>query len=165
MFFFCLKYTLGGLDDAFERKNRSRSEFGLELISENPAKVIARMAPISPPLAGAECLEMQGQTDGGSSARRAKRQVFSFLLLSMNFILLIFEEFYETISFGCGCSEWWWQQYIDRWWFSYDGTINSSTIVNTIGINDFVGQWSIECWSSCEFVNERITLGTESSVR
>ena len=33
------------------------------------------MTPITPPLAGAECLEMQGQTDGGSSARRAKRQV------------------------------------------------------------------------------------------
>jgi len=33
------------------------------------------MPPISPPLAGAECLEMQGQIEGGSSARRAKRQV------------------------------------------------------------------------------------------
>ena len=33
------------------------------------------MPPILPPLAGAECLEMQGQAEGGSSARRAKRQV------------------------------------------------------------------------------------------
>lgn len=64
------------MDDVFEEKNRSRREQGLELIGENPAKVIARMPPISPPLAGAECLEMQGQTDGGSCARRAKRQVY-----------------------------------------------------------------------------------------
>ncbi len=63
------------MDEAFELKNNSRREQGLDPIAENPAKVIARMPPISPPLAGAECLEMQGQTDGGSSARRAKRQV------------------------------------------------------------------------------------------
>ncbi len=63
------------MDDAFELKNESRREQGLDPITENPAKVIARMPPISPPLAGAECLEMQGQPDGGSSARRAKRQV------------------------------------------------------------------------------------------
>lgn len=63
------------MDEAFERKNQSRREQGLDPIAENPAKVIARMPPISPPLAGAECLDMQGQIDGGSSARRAKRQV------------------------------------------------------------------------------------------
>jgi hypothetical protein len=47
------------------------------------------MPPISPPLAGAECLEMQGQTEGGSSARRAKRQVnqesLSFVIFSLFF--------------------------------------------------------------------------------
>ncbi|CAF4020323.1 unnamed protein product, partial [Rotaria sordida] len=72
-----LLYTLGGIDDAFEQKNIARREYDLEPIAENPAKVIARMPPISPPLAGAECLEIQGQTDGGSSARRAKRQSFT----------------------------------------------------------------------------------------
>ena len=37
------------------------------------------MPPVLPPLAGAECLEMQGPTEGGSSARRAKRQVGIYL--------------------------------------------------------------------------------------
>ena len=37
------------------------------------------MPPVLPPLAGAECLEMQGPTEGGSSARRAKRQVEIYL--------------------------------------------------------------------------------------
>ncbi|CAF1525106.1 unnamed protein product, partial [Adineta steineri] len=72
-----LLYTLGSLDDAFEQKNTARHEHGLDFIAENPAKVIGRMPPILPPLAGAECLEMQGQTEGGSSARRAKRQSFT----------------------------------------------------------------------------------------
>ncbi|CAF3183298.1 unnamed protein product [Rotaria sp. Silwood2] len=72
-----LLYTLGGVDDAFEQKNIARREYDLEPIAENPAKVIARMPPISPPLAGAECLEIQGQNEGGSSARRAKRQSFT----------------------------------------------------------------------------------------
>ncbi|CAF4731502.1 unnamed protein product [Rotaria sp. Silwood1] len=72
-----LLFTLGGVDDAFEQKNIARREHNLESIAENPAKVIARMPPISPPLAGAECLEIQGQTEGGSSARRAKRQSFT----------------------------------------------------------------------------------------
>lgn len=62
-------------------KNKSRQEQSLDPIAENPAKVIARMPPISPPLAGAECLDMQGQIDGGSSARRAKRQVKNILTL------------------------------------------------------------------------------------
>ncbi|CAF0832813.1 unnamed protein product [Adineta ricciae] len=72
-----LLYTLGTLDDAFEKKNKARREHGLEPINENPAIVIAKMPPVLPPLAGAECLEMQGPTEGGSSARRAKRQSFT----------------------------------------------------------------------------------------
>ena len=71
------QFTLGGLDEAFEQKNRVRGEHHLDPITENPAKVIARMPPISPPLAGAECLEMQGQVEMSSSARRAKRQSFT----------------------------------------------------------------------------------------
>jgi hypothetical protein len=52
------------------------------------------MPPISPPLAGAECLEMQGQAEGSSSARRAKRQVihvaheFSCFSYNMNDLCL-----------------------------------------------------------------------------
>jgi len=72
-----LLLTLGGLDEAFEQKNKVRLENQLDPIKENPSKVIARMPPISPPLAGAECLEMQGQVETSSSARRAKRQSFT----------------------------------------------------------------------------------------
>ena len=86
------QFTLGGLDSAFEEKNRARQHHQLEPIAENPAKIIARMPPISPPLAGAECLEMQGQADGGSSsssARRAKRQVRTKTMVDMIEHLLI----------------------------------------------------------------------------
>ncbi|CAF3860155.1 unnamed protein product, partial [Rotaria sordida] len=57
-------YTLGSVDDAFEQKKQAQREYSLEPIAENPTKVIARMPPISPPLAGAECLEIQDQTEG-----------------------------------------------------------------------------------------------------
>lgn len=63
------------MDEAFEQKNVARRQHDLEPIAENPAKVIARMPANPPPLASAECLEIQGLTEGGSSARRAKRQV------------------------------------------------------------------------------------------
>ncbi|CAF0947828.1 unnamed protein product [Didymodactylos carnosus] len=70
-------FTLGGIEDAFEQKNIIRQKHNLSTIVENPSKVIQKMQPISPPLAGAEGLDMQQNESGGSSSRRAKRQSFT----------------------------------------------------------------------------------------
>ncbi|CAF1087041.1 unnamed protein product [Rotaria sordida] len=61
---FEINCTLGSVDEVFEQKNQAQREHGLEPTTENPAKVIARKPPISPLLAGAECLEIQNQAEG-----------------------------------------------------------------------------------------------------
>ncbi|CAF1125017.1 unnamed protein product [Didymodactylos carnosus] len=70
-------FTLGGIEDAFEQKNIMRQKQNLSPITENPSKVIKKMQPISPPLAGAECLDIQQNESGNSNTRRAKRQSFT----------------------------------------------------------------------------------------
>ncbi|CAF1131995.1 unnamed protein product [Rotaria sordida] len=71
-------YTLGSVDEVFEQKNQAQCEHGLEPTTENPAKVIARMPPISPLLAGAECLEIQNQAEGRRQVTESKISIMIF---------------------------------------------------------------------------------------
>lgn len=44
-----LKFTLGGIEEAFKLKNDQRLKFKLEPISENPSVIINQMSPATPP--------------------------------------------------------------------------------------------------------------------
>lgn len=44
-----MKFTLGGLEEAFALKNELRAKLKLDQIKENPSNILAQMTPATPP--------------------------------------------------------------------------------------------------------------------
>lgn len=66
------KFTLGGLDEAFKLKNEQRLNFGLPVITENPAVIINQMSPATPPPNPIDLVNELQLVNSSSSYKRKK---------------------------------------------------------------------------------------------
>lgn len=75
-----LLFTLGGLEEAFKLKNDQRLNFGLPLITENPAFIISQMTPASPPPNPIDLVNELQLVNSSSSYKRKKNALDSSVM-------------------------------------------------------------------------------------
>jgi hypothetical protein len=77
---YIIKFTLGGIEDAFRLKNELRLKFNLPRITENPSIILSQMHPATPPPNPIDIVNELQFANPNASYKRKKVNVLSFFV-------------------------------------------------------------------------------------